>query len=75
MTWAMIAQLIIQVGWPMAQQIIANVQSKAEVTPENWAALLAMSQQTAKDRMLLQLQAAKIDPASPQGVALLALAT
>lgn len=75
MTWTMIAQLIIQVGWPMAQQIIANIQSKAEVTPDNWAALLTMSQQTAKDRMLLQLQAAKIDPASPQGIALLALAS
>jgi hypothetical protein len=75
MTWAMIAQLIIQVGWPMAQQIITNIQSNAAVTPQDWAALLAMSQQTAKDRMLLQLKAANIDPASPQGVSLLALAS
>ena len=74
MMWSMIAQLIVQVGWPMAQQIISKVQSNAEVTPQDWAALLAMSQQSAKDRVLLQLKAASIDPASPQGVALLALA-
>lgn len=74
MTWAMIAQLIIQVGWPMAQSIIAKIQSGVEVTPTDWAALLAMSQQTAQDLMLAQLKAVGIDPASPQALALLALA-
>lgn len=70
----MIAQLIIQVGWPMAQSIIAKIQSGVAVTPTDWAALLAMSQQTAQDLMLAQLKAAGIDPASPQGISLLALA-
>ena len=69
----MIAQLIIQVGWPMAQQIITNIQSKNNVTPADWSALLALAQQTAADRMTLQLKAAGIDPTSPNAVALLAL--
>lgn len=70
----MIAQLIIQVGWPMAQAIITKVQSGTAVTPEDWAGLLAMSQKTAVDEMTSQLKAAGIDPTSPQGQSLLALA-
>jgi hypothetical protein len=73
MPWATIAQLIIQVGWPMAQKIWDLAQSGADATAADWASLTAMANQTAYDRMLAQLKAANIDPASPQGLAFLAL--
>lgn len=75
MTWAMIAQLIIQVGWPMAQAIWNKAQSGANATQADWDQLTAMAKQTAADRMRLQLVAAGIDPTSPQGLAMMALAS
>lgn len=53
--------------------LIAKWETNGAVTPAEWAALSAALTQTAQDRMKLQLVAAGIDPASPQGVALLAL--
>jgi sensor domain CHASE-containing protein len=62
---------------PSAVQLITSLINKWEtngtVTAAEWATLSASLTQTAKDRMKLQLTAAGIDPASPQGVALLAL--
>ena len=62
---------------PSAVQLITALIDKWEtnstVTAAEWATLSAALTQTAKDRMKLQLIAAGIDPASPQGVALLAL--
>jgi sensor domain CHASE-containing protein len=62
---------------PSAAELIKELISKWEtngtVSSAEWAALSASLTQTAKDRMKLQLIAAGIDPASPQGVAMLAL--
>jgi hypothetical protein len=73
MTWAMIAQLIVQVGWPMAQTIIAKIESGAAVTGADLAELLGMAKQSATDRMSAQLTAAGIALTDPHAVALLAL--
>lgn len=73
MTWELIAQLIVQVGWPLAQEIIAKVESGAAWTPQDWAALLALAQRSASDRMSAQLTAAGIALTDPHAVALLAL--
>jgi sensor domain CHASE-containing protein len=53
--------------------LIAKWETNGSVTSAEWAALSASLTQTAKDRMRLQLIAAGIDPASPQGIAMLAL--
>lgn len=73
MTWTIIAQLLAQFGVPLVEQLIAKWKAGGAVTPEEVAALLALAQQTARDRMLKTLQAQGIDPNSPQGQALLAL--
>lgn len=74
------AQLIIQLlaaFGPSAIQLITTLiakwQANGVVTVDEWAALILSLKQTAADRLKLQLVAAGIDPASPQGVALLAL--
>jgi len=54
--------------------LIASWDSNVTITPAQWATLVASLNQTAHDKMLAQLAAAGIDPASPQGVAMLALA-
>lgn len=66
----LIAQLLATFG-PAAVQLIdtliQKIHTSGTVTPEEWASLRTQALQTAKDRMLLQLQAAGIDPTSPQG--------
>jgi hypothetical protein len=73
----LIAQLLATFG-PSAVQLIDSLITKIEangtVTADEWTTLRTSALQTAKDRMLGQLKAAGIDPASPQGVALLAAA-
>ena len=74
---ALIVQLLTTFG-PGAVQLITSLIAKWEtngtVTAAEWATLTASLTQTAQSRMLAQLTAAGIDPASPQGVAMLALA-
>ena len=53
--------------------LIAKWETNGSVTSAEWAALSASLTQSAKDRMTLQLVAAGIDPASPQGVSMLSL--
>jgi hypothetical protein len=72
MDWMTIAQLIINVGIPATQKLVALWESKAQVTAAALNDLIALESQTARDRMLLTLKAQGIDPASPQGLALLA---
>ncbi len=55
--------------------LIQKIETKGDVTAAEWANLSASVRQTGKDRMLIVLQTAGIDPASPQGVALLAAAS
>lgn len=73
MPWTVIAQLIIEVGYPMAMQIWKNIQTGGDATQAQWDALEALSKQTARDRMKLQLVAAGIDLDSEQAKALLAM--
>ena len=75
---ALLTQLLITFG-PSAvaliDKLIAIWTTTGTVSAQQWADLRTAALQTAKDRMLLQLQAAGIDPNSPQGVALLAAAS
>lgn len=74
MDWGIIAQLIVQVGLPAVEKIIANWQNKAPVTVEEFQAVRALAvQNTARARMIYSLQAAGIPLDSPQAKALLAL--
>lgn len=73
MTWTLFAQLVAQYGIPFVQALVDKWKNNTAVTPDEVAALLAMAQQTSKDRMLGVLKAQGIDPASDAGKALLAL--
>ena len=53
--------------------LIEKAQTNGTVSAAEWATLAASLQQTAADRMKAVLAAQNIDPASPQGLALLAL--
>ena len=76
MSAVLIAQLLATFG-PSAIQLIdtliAQIQNKGDVTPAQWASLSAALKSNAADEMTKVLQAQGIDPASPQGQALLAL--
>lgn len=73
MDWVTIANLILEIGVPATQKLVQLWESKAQVTAAQFNDLLALESQTAKDRMLIVLKAQGIEPASPQGLALLAL--
>jgi hypothetical protein len=76
MSAALIIQLLTTFG-PSAVNLVTTlinqIESNQSVTAAQWATLAAALQQTARDRLTLQLQSAGIDPTSTQGVALLAL--
>ena len=69
--------MLLQTFGPGAMQLITSLintwESNGVVTAAQWTALTASLNQSAGDRMTAQLKAAGIDPASPQGVAMLAL--
>jgi len=74
----LIAQLLAQFGPPALQLIdslIAKISQKGDVSPEEWAAMRVNANQTSRDRMLLQLKNAGIDPESDKGKEFLALAS
>lgn len=73
MSGVVIAQLIVQYGIPAAEAIWKMVQSATPPSQADWDNLKSLTSQTAKDRTLAQLKAARIDPTSAQGVAMLAL--
>ena len=70
---AEIASLIIQYGIPFTEYLVQLIQNKTEVTTAEWANLKLLANVSAKSEMISRLQAANIDPGSPQGVAMLAL--
>lgn len=76
MSIAVIIQLLETFG-PSGVQLVTFLINKWEtngaVTSAEWAAVTASAALTAKDQMTSMLTKAGIDPASPQGVALLAL--
>lgn len=59
----------------LVDDLIATIEKNGSVTSDEWDAIQAKGNNKAKDLMLNQLQKAGIDPASPQGVALLAAAS
>ena len=73
MDWETVAELILKEGLPVGIQIAQWWQAKTIPTDAMWADLLTKGQQMAKQRMLLALTQNGVDPASPQGQALLAL--
>lgn len=73
MDWLTLAQLIIAVGLPAAEKIWSKWAAGQPPAPADWDELRLASSQVGKDRMLLALQAAGIDPNSPQGKTFIAL--
>lgn len=70
----LIVQLILQLGVPIAEQAWKMFATPNYVpTQADWDALKALAANTARTRMVDALKSNGIDPASPQGVALLAL--
>ena len=65
--------LIVSQGIPVAEKIWQLWANKTQVTQADWDALKELSKQTAKSNMLLALARNGIDPASPQGIAMLNL--
>lgn len=73
MDWVTLASIIAQYGIPFAEFLIQKINTKGEVTPEEWDQLKQLASTTAHSEMIERLQAAGIDPASPEGQRFLAL--
>lgn len=69
---ATILKYVLQYG-PGALQAIVDLFKSGNPTQEQWQALLAATQSTARQQMLAALVRAGIDPNSDQGKAMLAL--
>lgn len=78
MSAALIAQLLATFG-PSAIQLIdgliKKIETKGDVTADEWTILSKDVRVTSSDVMLNALKQTGINPASPQGVALLAAAS
>lgn len=72
MDWIQLAQLIIQVGLPVAEQIWKNATSGKEPTQADWDVLMALSAETPKSRILAAAARAGLAPDDPKVLALLA---
>ena len=70
--WQILIPVITQYGLPFAQKIWEKWTSGANPTPQDWADLTAMSQQTALSQMKSALARAGIPETDPHAVALLA---
>lgn len=73
MDWSTVAALIISVGLPAAEKLIANWQNKEPVTLEKLAELRGLMQQTAADRLKAQASALGIPLDDPNVQSLLKL--
>lgn len=74
----LIAQLLATFGPPaitLIDGLIKKIETKGDVTSAEWDTLSEEVRQTGKDRMLLVLKTAGIDPTSAQGIALLSAAS
>lgn len=72
-TWAIIAQLVITEGLPLAEAIWKKWTTGTPPTQADFDELRALAGRTAKDRMKAQLTAAGIPLDDPKALALLAL--
>ena len=70
---AEIATLVVQYGIPFTEYIIQLIQNKTEVTAAEWANLKALAGVSGKSELIERIKANGVDPASPQGLALLGL--
>jgi hypothetical protein len=75
MPWVTLVPLLLQYGLPFVDKLITfwTTNPNAVPTQAEWQSLMALANQNARTQMLSALARAGIDPASPQGVALLAL--
>lgn len=73
MSWAIWIELIAKYGLELAYKLWLKWQANGNPTQQEWDDLLAMTKQTARDRMVAQLTAAGIPLDSPEAKALLAL--
>lgn len=74
MTWQILLPLIIQYGPEVVAKIWALFQAGAPPTQADWDALLALTKLNARSQMAQSFARNNIDPASPMGIALLAMA-
>lgn len=75
MEYAMLAQLVLQVGLPLALKLAENFQKKGAITPEEIAELRAMGEKTAMSQMRDAILRAGLNPEDPKAKELLALVT
>jgi hypothetical protein len=73
MSWAILLPLIAQYGLPVAQKLWELWSSNGAPTAADWDSLKALGTATRKQDMTAALIRNGVDPASPQGQALLAL--
>lgn len=73
MSWAVLIPIIIQYGLPVAEKLFNLFTTGATPTAADWEALKALGTATRKQDMTASLIRNGVDPASPQGQALLAL--
>lgn len=73
MDWATIAQLIISIGLPAVEKLIANIENKTPVTLAEIQALSALASRTAQDRMKAMIVAAGFTLDDPKVAAFLKL--
>ena len=73
MNWATLIPIIIQYGLPVAEKLWSLWTTNAAPTAADWEALKALGVSTRKQDMTAALIRNGVDPASPQGQALLAL--
>lgn len=71
--WATIASLIVQIGLPAVERLIANIENKAPVTLAEFQAIRDLASRQAQDRMKAMIVAAGLTLDDPRAQALLAL--
>lgn len=74
MPWALVAQLILNIGIPATQKIIELASKNTNATPEDFNSLITLIQtNTAKNLVVAQLAAKGILPNDPQYIAMINL--
>ena len=73
MTWVALIPIILQYGLPVAEKLFQLWSNNGAPTQADWDTLRALGLATRKQDVTNALIRNGIDPASPQGVALLAL--
>jgi len=75
MTFAALLAEFGPVAITLVDELIATIEKKGSVSSDEWAAIRAKGNNTARDRMLAVLQLLGVDPESDKGKALLAAST